>query len=105
MSAFPTSQSALIRAARGDETQTAFAKRVGCDRSCLSRYEREELGAPTFVINFCLANVAPLATRDEGLSASTSEALALARSTVAALERLGGGPERHGKQRMKSGTK
>src|SRR2546427_3123093 len=48
---FPTRQSELIRQARGQRTQAEFAKLLGVDRSCLSRYEREQLGAPTSVIN------------------------------------------------------
>ncbi|MEE9873705.1 MAG: HAD domain-containing protein [Delftia lacustris] len=35
-----------------------FAKLLGVDRSCLSRYEREQLGAPTSVINHCLGAIA-----------------------------------------------
>jgi hypothetical protein len=55
---FPTSQGELIKAARGEMTQAAFADEVGVDRSCLSRYERETLGAPTKLLNFCLRAVA-----------------------------------------------
>src|SRR2546427_12212887 len=55
---FPTRQSELIRQARGQRTQAEFAKLLGVDRSCLSRYEREQLGAPTSVINHCLGAIA-----------------------------------------------
>jgi len=54
----PTRQSELIRQARGQRTQAEFAKLLGVDRSCLSRYEREQLGAPTSVINHCLGAIA-----------------------------------------------
>jgi len=47
-------------AARGASTQAEFAKRLGVDRTCLSRYEREQLGAPTSVLNYCLKTVAEL---------------------------------------------
>jgi hypothetical protein len=39
-------------------SQTQFAKLLGVDRSCLSRYESEKLGAPTSVLNHCLRAVA-----------------------------------------------
>jgi DNA-binding XRE family transcriptional regulator len=55
---FPTSQGELIKAARGQRTQAAFADEVGVDRSCLSRYEKETLGAPTKLLNYCLQVVA-----------------------------------------------
>ncbi|BDU18098.1 transcriptional regulator [Lysobacter auxotrophicus] len=58
--AFPTSQRELLIAARGGATQAEFAKRLGVDRSCLSRYETEQLGAPTSVLNYCLKAVAEL---------------------------------------------
>lgn len=56
--AFPTRQSELLRLARGTRTQAEFAKVLKVDRSCLSRYEREQLGAPTTVINHCLGAIA-----------------------------------------------
>lgn len=43
--------------ARGARTQRGFAKILGVDPTCLSRYENEKLGAPTSVINFCLSEV------------------------------------------------
>lgn len=84
-STYPTTQGALIRAVRGVATQADFAKRLGVDRSCLSRYESEDLGAPTAVINYCLRAIA-------GLSPDTDEAdelqraLRHARELVAELE-------------------
>lgn len=54
----PRSQGELIRLIRGTQTQTEFAKVLGVDRTCLSRYEREALGAPTSVINYCLEQLA-----------------------------------------------
>jgi formyltetrahydrofolate synthetase len=50
----PTSQGELIKLARGERTQAAFAKELGVDRTCMSRYESEKLGAPTKVLNYCL---------------------------------------------------
>lgn len=66
--AFPTSQRELLIAARGTSTQAEFAKRLGVDRSCLSRYEREQLGAPTSVLNYCLKAFAELHLGVEGAS-------------------------------------
>ncbi len=54
----PRSQGELIRIVRAEKTQSVFAKELGVDRSCLSRYESEALGAPTNVINFCLKALA-----------------------------------------------
>jgi len=55
---FPTSQGELIKFARGEKAQSAFAKELGVDRTCLSRYESEKLGAPTKVLNYCLRAIA-----------------------------------------------
>jgi hypothetical protein len=54
----PTSQGELIKLARGDKAQSAFAKELDVDRTCLSRYENERLGAPTKVLNHCLRAIA-----------------------------------------------
>lgn len=48
----------MIRRARGQKRQAAFAKELGVDRTCLSRYESEKLGAPTKVLNYCLRAIA-----------------------------------------------
>lgn len=58
MQNYPNSQAELIKLARGDKPQIEFARLLGCDRSCLSRYERELLGAPPHVISKCLQLVA-----------------------------------------------
>ena len=55
---FPISQGELIKRARGQKPQAAFAKELGVDRTCLSRYESEKLGAPTKVLNYCLRAIA-----------------------------------------------
>jgi len=55
---FPTSQGELIKLVRGEKAQSAFAKELGVDRTCLSRYETERLGAPTKVLNYCLRAIA-----------------------------------------------
>lgn len=90
----PRSQKELIRAARGDLTQAEFARELQVDRSCLSRYESEALGAPTSVINYCLVSLAQTIERDAGHALPISEALSHAREAVAALERLDGGKTR-----------
>lgn len=64
---FPTSQGELIKAVRGERTQAAFADEVGVNRTCLSRYEKETLGAPTKLLNYCLKAVAQQ-LGDEGAS-------------------------------------
>jgi predicted transcriptional regulator len=85
--AFPLSQGELIRCARGEVSQTQFAKTLGVDRSCLSRYESEKLGAPTAVLNHCLRAVAAQ-MEDEGapFEGPLQQALRSARKVVAELE-------------------
>ncbi len=82
----PSTQGELIRHARGSLTQDEFARILGVDRTCLSRYEREKLGAPVKVLNHCLSAIAAqLATRlasQQGIE----EALQHARQTVSLLE-------------------
>lgn len=83
---FPTSQRALLRAARGALSQAKFAEVLGVDRTCLSRYESEKLGAPTRVLNYCLAAVA--ASLGEGASAPIDRAHYHVRNAALALEEL-----------------
>ena len=85
---YPTSQGELIRAARGSRTQAEFAKLLRCDRSCLSRYEREQLGAPPMVINLCLRIVASSMASAEVGSNAYARVLQQARRVVAELEML-----------------
>ncbi|WP_277937644.1 helix-turn-helix domain-containing protein, partial [Xanthomonas vesicatoria] len=82
---FPTSQRELLVAARRGQSQAAFAKALGVDRSCLSRYENEKLGAPTQVLNFCLAQVAGQINSGEG--SALQEALSLMKRATEAVER------------------
>lgn len=86
---FPTSQGQLIRVARGERTQTEFARTLGVDRSCLSRYESEALGAPPAVISHCLQVVASSMTIVDG-AWNIHEALKHARLAVASLEMVAG---------------
>ena len=88
MFAFPQSQSELIKFARGARSQAEFSRLVGCDRSCLSRYESETLGAPPRVINRCLQIVAGLMASDEQPLRPFERALTHARLAVAELELL-----------------
>lgn len=88
MFAFPQSQSELIKSARGARSQAEFSRLVGCDRSCLSRYESESLGAPPHVINRCLQIVASLLTSAEQPLRPFERALTHARHAVAELELL-----------------
>jgi len=86
----PSSQGDLIRAVRANRTQAEFALALGVDRSCLSRYESEALGAPTSVINHCLAEIARTMN---GVAAETSpiaQALVHAHEVVGVLERIQG---------------
>lgn len=88
MFAFPQSQSELIKSARGARSQAEFSRLVGCDRSCLSRYESETLGAPPHVINRCLQIVASLLASAEHPLRPFERALTHARNAVAELELL-----------------
>lgn len=85
----PSTQSELIRTVRGDRSQVEFARTLGVDRSCLSRYEREVLGAPPSVINYCLAEIRRLHLAGQGERQPITDALKRAREVVIALERLG----------------
>lgn len=85
---FPKSQRELLIAARGTLSQAKFAAQLGVDRSCLSRYEREELGAPTSVLNYCLAHVARVHAQGHSDSL-VRQALAHLQCATRALEDLG----------------
>lgn len=82
----PTSQRELIQAARGPLTKTEFARELGVDRTCLSRYESEKLGAPTSVLNFCLRAIA--ARQSTATDGDVERALIHARQAVAILENV-----------------
>lgn len=85
MSTFPTRQRDLLLAARGSATQASFARQLGVDRSCLSRYEQEKLGAPVVVLNECLRLLAEqLAGPPE--STGIEQALSHVRLAAQALE-------------------
>lgn len=86
--AFPTSQAELLKMARGALTQAQFAEALGVDRTCLSKYESEKLGAPVSVISYCLRAIAP---REGGPASDESKlrrALWSARQTLSTLEEL-----------------
>lgn len=86
----PSSQAELIRSARGSRSQAEFARLLGVDRSCLSRYEREVLGAPPSVITACLRTVVQQLHAADPSTPNLSEALLSAREVVSALERATG---------------
>ena len=88
MQFIPKSQSEMIRRVRGNRSQSAFARELGCDRSCLSRYENESLGAPTTVINYCLKAISQEEPQPSGLGSPIDRALRQAKEVVATLERL-----------------
>ncbi|HQT51765.1 MAG: hypothetical protein B7X79_01245 [Acidovorax sp. 17-64-282] len=88
MFVYPTTQAELIRTARGTNTQAEFAKLLGCDRSCLSRYEREELGASPSVISHCLRIVAKSIASSTTKPKPYERALLQARRVVEELEML-----------------
>ena len=81
------SQGELIKRARGEKTQSAFAKELGVDKTCLSRYESEKLGAPTKVLNHCLRALAAHAKQSEGGAHPVEQALEHVRQAVDFLER------------------
>lgn len=82
---FPLSQRELLVAARGQETQAAFARRLGINRSSLSRYESEQLGIPTTVLNACLERIS--AQLHSESSPAIQHALHLVRQAAQTLER------------------
>lgn len=88
MNVLPQSQGELIRTVRGKRSQVAFAHELGCDRSCLSRYESELLGAPTSVINFCLKAISQEMRQPGAMGLPIDVALRNAKEVVTALERL-----------------
>lgn len=88
MNVLPQSQGELIRTVRGKRSQVDFAHELGCDRSCLSRYESESLGAPTSVINFCLKAISQEMRQPGAMGLPIDVALRYAKEVVMALERL-----------------
>lgn len=82
----PKTQGELIRNARGCLTQIEFARQLGVERSCLSRYEREKLGAPVKVLNHCLGAIAAQMSASLAPIQGIEQALAHARQTVSLLE-------------------
>lgn len=83
---FPSSQGQLIKHVRGAATQAEFARRLGVDRTCLSRYESEALGAPTSVLNACLQALAAELNQKAKPPTQLERAIAHARQTLDALE-------------------
>lgn len=83
---FPTSQGQLIKTARGLLNQKQFAAVLKVDRSCLSRYENEQLGAPTSVLNHCLRAVAASLAGGEEAISPVQRALEHVREAVSELE-------------------
>jgi DNA-binding XRE family transcriptional regulator len=84
---FPKSQGELIKRVRGKRAQLEFAKVLGVERSCLSRYESEKLGAPTKVLNYCLSAIAAQPGQSGTADHPVDQALAHARQAVDLLER------------------
>lgn len=87
---FPTRQGELIKRARGGRTQAEFAKLLQVDRSCLSRYECEQLGAPTAVINHCLGAIAAQMGRQLAETDPIRRALRLTKDATRVLETAAG---------------
>ena len=83
---YPHTQGELIRRARAGNTQAQFAHQLGVDRTCLSRYESESLGAPTAVINACLRTVANQLNGADSPKSDNAWALEYARKVVHLLE-------------------
>lgn len=83
---FPKSQTELIRFARGTRSQVEFARLLNCDRSCLSRYETESLGAPAHVITQCLQIVASQLASSSPAERPFVRALEHAKKAVVELE-------------------
>ncbi|XHS79313.1 transcriptional regulator [Burkholderiaceae bacterium UC74_6] len=83
---FPVTQGELIKRVRADQTQVAFARTLEVSRSCLSRYESEQLGAPTEVINYCLRAIAAQLSGQSAEANPLERALQLSRDTTRHLE-------------------
>ena len=83
---FPRSQGELVRRARGTRTQKQFSQILGVERSCLSRYESEKLGAPTKVLNHCLSAIAAQIGGEPTDVTGLAQALIHARQAVFCLE-------------------
>jgi DNA-binding XRE family transcriptional regulator len=83
---FPTTQRELLLQARGKRSQAAFAEELEVDRTCLSRYENEKLGAPTTVINHCLGAIAAQLQGAELSESPIDRALRHSRTVVRELE-------------------
>jgi transcriptional regulator with XRE-family HTH domain len=79
-----------VRWARGDSTQADFAAAVGVHKSSLSRYESGKLGAPTHLINYCLARLADAISEQSNTGKGLEGALENAKRTVVLLEGLAG---------------
>ncbi|MBO7752272.1 helix-turn-helix transcriptional regulator [Burkholderia gladioli] len=86
----PRSQGELLRWARGTNTQADFAATTGVSKSALSRYEREQLGAPVSLINYCLARMAEALSEQSHTENALEGALENAKRTVLLLEGLTG---------------
>jgi len=86
----PRTQGELIRWARGKNTQAEFAAAHGVNKSSLSRFEAEKAGAPTHLINDCLAQLADFLMANPGAADRIQGALDNARKTVSLLEGLAG---------------
>ena len=74
--------------ARGTQTQAQFAAALGVDRTCLSKYESEKLGAPAHVISYCLRAIAPSDRAPPSSDSMLRRALWSARQTLSTLEEL-----------------
>lgn len=85
---FPSTQGELIRHVRAGTSQKAFAEVLDVSRSCLSRYESEELGAPPKVINHCLGAIAAQMAGGKRSADPITRALQLSRDTTKQLEQL-----------------
>ena len=96
-STFPTSQSELLKMARGTLTQAQFAAALGVDRTCLSKYESEKLGAPASVISYCLRAIAHQDKTPSSGESMLRKALWSARQTLSTLEELSEASPSHGK--------
>ena len=87
---FPSSQGDLIKRVRSGMTQAEFARVLKVSRSCLSRYESEQLGAPTSVINYCLGAIAAQLSGNSVDGDPVLRALQMSRDVTKQLEQMVG---------------
>ncbi len=82
----PKTYGEQIQHDRGSLTQAGVPRNLGVERSCLSRYEREKLGVPVKVLNYCIGARAGQINASLEPIQNIEQAQAHARQTMSLLE-------------------